>query len=214
MSRVEVPKKDAQFANWAKKFADNAAVYATELNLTPEQVEALTESVEQFRDAYTESQAAKAMAAGKVNTKDLLRRACEDLIRPTARVINANPQIENLVKANLGISVTSHPTGPVQPPTDLVAQGFANGVNKLSWNRNGNARNTTFLIEASYENSGTWHFVGVTNKTKFTHTGQIPGRQVVYRTFAARDDVRSGSSSWAMLYAMAPSEEHVQRLAA
>lgn len=214
MSRVEVPNKDAQFANWAKKFADNAAVYAAELNLTPEQIEALTESVEQFREAYTESQAAKAKAAGKINAKDSLRRACEDLIRPTARVINANPNIENLVKAKLGINVVGHSAGPVQPPTDLVAKGFANGVNQISWSRNGNARNTTFLIEASYDRSGVWEFVGVTNKTKFTHTGQIPGRRVVYRVFAARDDVRSGSSNWGCIYELATSEDQSPRLAA
>lgn len=214
MSRVQVPKKDAQFANWAKKFAANAAVHAAELNLTPDQVEALTESVEQFRDAYDESQAAKAKAAGKVSTKDEMRRVCEDLIRPTARVINANPNIATDTKASLGINVTHTSVSPVECPTEVMASGYANGTNVIRWNRNGNAKNTTFLVEALYENKGPWSFVGITNKTKLVHSGQVPGRNVTYRVFAARDDKRSGSSGWGTIYEGDYSNESVQPIAA
>lgn len=214
MSRVDIPRQDPQAINWVTTFASVATANATLLNLTVGQTTTLTGLATAFSNAYDDSEEAKADAKGKVSTKDGMRQACLEQFRSTAKVINANPNISSALKANLGISVTPSVAGPVVSPIDLVAKGFANGANKLSWKRNGNASGTTFGIEAMYDGAGPWVFVAFTTKTRFNHSGQTPGRMVTYRTFAQRDDIKSDPSEWAVLYPISEVETFTLKQAA
>ena len=85
-------------------------------------------------------------------------------------------------------------------PTNLVAYGTDIGINLLSWNRNGNKANTTFIIEAKIGAATTWQIVGTATKAEFKHTGQTPGQKVSYRVLARRPAGDSDFSNTAVVY--------------
>lgn len=200
MSRIDIPKQDSLFGPWASNFASVAAANVTTLQLTTGQATALTTLSNKFETAYTNSQVAKVNAKGKVGAKNIARGDCEEMIRSVAKVINASNTIPETLKADLGITISPSPIGPVTSPSSLVANGFDNGQNKLSWKRNGNAPRTAFLIEVKYGATGPWQFVAITSKTRFVHEGQTPGQMTTYRVFAQRNDFQSGASNLAVIY--------------
>lgn len=68
-------------------------------------------------------------------------------------------------------------------PASLVAQPFANGTVKLTWDSNGNYRNTTFVIEGSNDGAS-WSQIDTTNSQKITLTGYTPGQTFWFRVAA------------------------------
>lgn len=206
MSRVNIPTQDSIYGPWITTFASVATANITALGMTSGQALALTGLATSFGNALEDSTEKKAAAQGAVATKDLIRSVSEESFRAAAKLINANMNVSTALKAELGISVTPSVTAPVAPPTELVAIGYDTGFNKLTWKRNGNPDRTTFLIESRLGGSATWSFVAVTNKTRFMHSGQIPGLEITYRVTAQRDDLQSMPSNQSTLYGPEESE--------
>lgn len=212
MPNENLPIKDAQYGPWIINFASVATANATLLNLTSGQTTTLTGLANAFETAMLENTAAKLNAKTKAATKRNMRTASEAAFRPTAKIIAANPNIDNDLKGELGISLTPNPVGPVVPASELSSDGYASGVNRLRWNRNGNAQGTTFIIEASYNAGITWAIIGTTNRCTYAHTGQTPGVPVSYRVISQRKDTQSEPSSTTCVYS--PSEPEVFNLKA
>lgn len=206
MSRVDIPKQDAAYNAWITNFVSVATANATLLNLTVGQTTTLNGLATAFSTAYDDSEGSKITTKSKVALKDSMREASEGQIRVTAKVINANPSISNSLKADLGITIAPAPAGPVGPPSDLLVVGYDNGVNKLSWSRNGNGEGTAFILEARIGTSVNWSYVGMTTKTKFSQMEMTPGEQVMYRVVAQRDDIQSAPSNVAIVYPIAEAE--------
>lgn len=87
-----------------------------------------------------------------------------------------------------------------QTPTDLVASGTSDGINKLKFNRNGNKPKTVFLVEAKIGNATDFVIIGTSMKQTFEHKNQKPGVKVVYRIRAQRGDDYSDYSNTATVY--------------
>lgn len=200
MSAVQIPSKDAEYRTWLNNFATVALANAAELDLTTGQTTNITALSTAFTNAYTASQAGKASLKGMISTKDNMRKASEELIRSVAKLINANDNISDQLKADLGINVLPTPVGPVAVPEDLVVHTFQSGVNALSWKRNGNAYGTTFLIEYQLPGSSTWTILTSATSVRYDHEGQVAGQQIAYRVSAKRGTIQSGPSNVAIAY--------------
>lgn len=203
MSNESIPGRDDLYGPWIINFASVATANATLLNLSVGQTSTLTSLATAFENAQITNTAAKLAAKGAASAKRGMRQATEDQFRSTAKVINANPNITNTLKSELGINVTPTPVGPVVPATDLTAIGYANGQNKLKWKRGTNAPGTGYLIEASYGDSEEWSFVAMSTATRYTHTSQTPGAKVTYRVISQRAGVQGGASNEAIVYGVA-----------
>lgn len=208
MASDNVPVRDSVFGPWLLNFAAVAAAHSTELNLSNDQTTAMQEFADSFKTACIENTAAKAHAKGKAAAKRGIRRGSEDFFRGIAKVIAADRSIDTNLKAELGIKVSPSPLGVVVPVKDLAVNGFANGRNVLTWNRNGNADGTAFLIEVCHADSGTWSLMDVTSRCRYIHDDQTPGVQIQYRIISQRANKKSGPSNVAIIYA-APSLKSV-----
>lgn len=214
MSRVDIPAQDAFYGPWIINFASVATANITALNMTSSQALQLTGMATAFQTAFGDTDEAKLNLASKVATKNTIRAVSEESFRAAAKFVNSNGNVSSGLKAELGITITPSSAGPVANPSELVAVGYDNGQNKLAWSRNGNAKGTSFSIEAKYGASGPWTFVAYTTKTKFTHNGQTPGQMVTYRIIAQRDDLQSGASNQATIYEISEVETFTLKQAA
>lgn len=191
MSRVIIPDSDSMFNIWADNFATVAAANGPALGLTPGQITTLTSLATLFGTDYLASEAAKVEAKSKVAAKDSTRFSTEGYIRNIAKVINADANIPNSLKASLGISVTPSVPGPVNVPIGLEVVSFVEGVNRLTWKANGNKPATTYILEYQLPGEAAWVYLSSLTAKKFDHTGQIVGQQVSYRVSAKRGSVQS-----------------------
>lgn len=206
MSRVDIPSFDSEYMPWIINFASVATANATLLNLTSGQTTNLTALATAFQNAYEDSEATKITAKSKVATKNSMRAASEAAFRSVAGFVNANDNVSDGVKADLGITITPSSAGPVVQPTDLVAVGGDNGTNRLAWSRTGNAYGTSFIIEAKIGESGPWTYVNSTTRVKYADAGRTPGIQIAYRVIAQRDGVSSSPSNTAVIYLASEAE--------
>lgn len=195
-----IPGPDAQYNDWGQNFSVVCAGSAVALGLSGPELTEINDAANEFNEAYTTSETAKNAARGAVAMKDESRVSTTEVFRRFARQFLADPNVPSSLLAELGLNVGSGSSGPVQVPTELSAVGYDNGENKLRWNRNGNAANTVFVVEARVGNTGEWFFVDVTTKTRFTHDGQTPGTEVFYRVYAQRAGSQSGYSNIAVVY--------------
>lgn len=214
MSRVDIPSQDAYFGPWITNFASVATANITALNMTSSQALQLTGLATAFSTSFDDTAEAKTNLASKVATKNTTRLVAEESFRAAAKFVNANNNVSSGLKAELGISMSPSPAGPVATPLDLTATGFSNGAVKLAWDRAGNAGGTAFLIEAKYGLSTVWSFVAMTTRAKYTHSNQTPGNQITYRVTAQRDGIQSEPSDIAVLYQVSEVETFTLKQAA
>lgn len=119
------------------------------------------------------------------------------------KMIKANKKISNPIKESLNISTkVGNAAVNLTPnePTDLTVIGFYNGINRLTWKRNGNTQNTPFIIEHRFNETEAWQYLDVITATKYEHIGQTPGVKIYYRIIAKRSKTKSGHSNIAVAY--------------
>ena len=133
------------------------------------------------------------------------RVALVDNLKDVARSIYAQPGLTDGDIASTGLAVHDYHPSPSQTssPTNLVANAFANGTVKLTWNRNGNGRTTTFLIESSFDGSE-WTYAGTTTAARITLSGYAPGTATLFRVTANRAGGTSEPSETAGIYLAMP----------
>ena len=71
-----------------------------------------------------------------------------------------------------------------QPPSDLAAFGYSNGVNALTFTGNNAAGSVTYVIEAKIGDTEPYVIVGTCTSQKFKHTGVTPGQFYQYHVRA------------------------------
>jgi hypothetical protein len=195
-----IPKRDNVAKQWLTNFATVAQANATALGLTAGQATTLGNTVKDFATGIDDVESARNAYRGAVQSKVNARFNATKLVRPYAqRWMNSGTIAESLL-AELGLPITPHTTS-LEDPKELVAVGYSNGDNKLSWKRNGNRNGTVFVIEAKYGASTNWGQIDAVTSTRYTHSNQTPGTQVVYRVRARRGEAVSGYSNTAVVYA-------------
>ena len=194
-----IPSPDLDYKGWITRFAELCEINEKELGLTPEQILAIQEQSAKFKSLCDLTSEKKNQLKGIVAAKDKARRTSTETARAIAKQIKANPAVGPGILGILGI-VQPRTSGPLVMVKKLVVTGTSNGVNSLTWNRNGNAQGTVFLIESKLEGDSDWNFVAAVTKTSFQDTDQIPGQTKYYRVKASRSGKTSSPCSPAVIY--------------
>ena len=194
-----IPGGDTQLNTWLDNFVKQCETYESELGLDTGSLGSITTLTAAFQTSLGNVTTAKEELKGLVSTKDEDRDDIVTLVRTFSRQWKNDPTISSSILNALGI-VSSSTSGPVTMVTNLVASGCGDGENKLTWNRNGNTPETTFVIEARIDGTATWFFAGTTTKSKFTHTGQTPGQAIWYRVTSSRGSTLAGPTQPVLLF--------------
>lgn len=200
MAYINVPGTDSGLVGFLKQFDSAMQLYSSTLGFDAADESIVQGADEGFSEKLETADASKLAMKGAVAEKDSQRRASVSVIREYAQRIKSNPAATPTILEAFGISVTPSASGPVTVPTLLTAEPAATSVCKLSWNRNGNARGTTFTIESRGSTSGAWTFVGTTTKAKFSDANATPGVTKYYRVRASRGNSVSAWSLEAVIY--------------
>jgi hypothetical protein len=195
-----IPSPDPAFDAWLANFGAKCDTYSGDLNLTPAEVTVIQALASTFHTKLTEVNNGKDTLKGLVAGKDSNRKSTTTTVRGLAKQFKAIPGISPQILADLGI-VSSSSAGPVVTVTGLAVVGCDDGVNKLTWNRSGNAQGTQFIIESSPTGNSDWDLVDVVTAVGYRHTNQIPGERQYYRIRSKRASTTSAPCAPVVVYA-------------
>ena len=192
---------NSEFINLLNEIATKAEGKAEEFGLTQEIVDD-AKARRLNLQAKLSDQIAKRDAAKAATTVINQTRKSDDQFISDLKVRMRLEKVppEKFVEAGLDADDSTPSVVAPQTPTDLVVEGFSNGTNKLKFNRNGNKKNTVFIIEAKSGDAVDFVIVGTTTKTTFEHKNQKPGVKTVYRVRAQRGGDYSDYSNLATVY--------------
>ncbi len=185
-----LPTEDTQLEAWLENFATTCEKYETELDLNVESFALINGAVAGFAAGMTGIENARAISKAATVTKNEAKATATTVARTFAREFKANPSIPASILSELQI-VTNSPVAPVTSVSNVDVIGCDDGVNKVTWNRNGNSSTTSFIVEYKFPNNPLWILAGVVTKTKFDHKDQVPGDTVFYRVTATRNGVNA-----------------------
>ncbi len=193
---------DADFSVWLENFENVIDENLAALNLTAANLTEMQTLKEEMKNALAERQSVEEMKRAKIAVLREKRRAALKKVAYYNKILPANEAISIELIGRLGLNITVSNTATVEPsqPVGLVAESFANGINELSWKKNGNRAGTFYIIEARLETEPKFVYVGSTSKTKFEHKNQRPGVRMFYRVKALRHDEESTYSNEAVVY--------------
>lgn len=194
--------RDAQLRIWADNFYTVCSANAATLGLDLAELTSIDTARDQYVAALDNVAVARAMGLGATATKNTEKASLLDTIAVFANQFQSNPGVSQELIAELGLTVRGTGGGsvPLYPASGLTAVGCSDGLNRLKWAANGNESGTTYVIEAAFDGSVNWEYVDVSTSTRFDHTGQTPGRAVVYRIVATRSGFKAPPSNEAALY--------------
>ncbi len=194
-----IPDGEAQFNTWLQNFSlqcvDNDAV----LDLSAQDLVKIQTDAEDYTASYVVQAAAKDALKGATSERTKKRKSATAMARAYAKRFKSNPGVSNQLLGDLGI-LSSSSSGPVVTVDGFDVMGCDNGVNKLTWDRNGNANGTTFIIEFSKNAGTTWAFAGAVSKVTFSHEGQTPGQTTWYRVISNRAGISSAPTAPKAVY--------------
>lgn len=186
----------------------NAGVSATPTayGLTAAQASALDVAVTNFLDAKTAVEDKRSEYRAAVEEQNQFRDELVTLMSQYTSIIYKNPSVTPAMIALLGLEPRDTSPTPSVPftPTSFEATPFADGSVNFSWNRNGNSRNTNFVIEQKNP-GGEWSVLTTTTKTKISLFGFNPGEEKWFRVYATVNGQVSAPSFEDPIYAAAPS---------
>ena len=195
-----IPSNDLIYKQWLANFAAKCEVYEAATGLTEPQILAMQSQSAIFSATMTDLEAAKLALKSATQAKDTDRKTSSAMARTLAKQIKGAPGMTDAILADLGI-LASATAGPVVTVTGLDVTGCDDGVNKLKWDRTGNAPGTMFLIETSFDGLTGWELVDVTTKVTYDHVDQIPGQRQFYRIKSKRASTTSPACPPEVVYA-------------
>lgn len=195
-----VPSNDATYETWLANFAAKCDTYETLIGFTAEQLGAISLQSTGFATSMNNLEEAKLALKTTAQAKDTSKKTSTALARSYAKQIKGTQGVTNAILADFGILASSS-VGPVVTVTNLNVVGCDDGVNKLKWDRTGNANGTMFLIESSFDGLTGWELVDVTTKVTYDHIDQIPGQRQFYRIKSKRASTTSPACPPEVVYA-------------
>lgn len=119
-----IPRPDSSFDAWSINFWASLSNWWTEQGWDPASIKDVEIAIAAWHEAYAAHVAAQAAAEAARQAKDAARRAAQAAIRPVVAQVQVMPEVDNAVRAQLGISLrdaTRTPApAPVSAPTALV----------------------------------------------------------------------------------------------
>jgi hypothetical protein len=194
-----LPREDSQLQNWLDNFLSACVKNDEVLQLDADQINTINTQILGFDTGMTNVTATKAAAKSAVTAKNTAKSTISATVRTFAKQFKADPTIPASVLSELGI-VANAGNGPVVTVSSLTVMGCDDGVNKLKWDRNGNASGTLFIIEYKLQGQANWGIAGAVTKSSFDHVDQEPGQTVYYRVVSTRGGQTSNPTSAVVAY--------------
>lgn len=188
-----LPQDDLALQAWLNNFAETCEKYESELDLDTEELAEINGAASGFSTDLTAQSTAKAILKGATAAKNSAKTTANAVARKYAKEFKANPTVSSEILSELQI-VSNAVTSPVTTVTGVSVTGCDDGVNKVTWNRNGNSQGTSFIIEYRVDGQSNWNFAGVVTKVKFDHENQTPGVMTWYRIISTRAGTNSAPS--------------------
>ncbi len=202
MPKSYYPFNDPALETWLENLSTVMSANLAVLGISQEDYDALVADIGKFSQGLTAHVTAQAAAKAATETKD---KAKEDVISNFSVLVNkiqVDPNIPDSLREELGIPVHDKIPSDLTPypPTDLKAEGFADGTNKLNWKKGENKPGCLYVIEAMIGEATAFATVDVVTATKYDHQKQTPGMKAIYRVRAKRKDLLSSPSNEAAIY--------------
>ena len=178
-------------------------------------VEALGDASFVLGSTLNEQAQAKAALRAITLLKGHKKEGVVDALNAIAKIVYDNPDVTNNMIASLGFAprkAKSQPKAPVAV-TDLAVTPFADGTARLAWDRSGNRKGASFLIEAS-DDGQVWTMIDSTTRVSYTATGFAPGVPTWFRVTASNGVGRALPSAKVSMYAPDAPARPVLKLAA
>ncbi len=194
-------KSDVTLQNELANFLAQTTANATELGVTPAEVDLLTDNIAAFEAGMSSVVATKAAAKAAVTAKNEAAATLRAQIASFAQTWRANQAVKNSTLAD--VNVPPHATGgsttPATQPTDLNFTLPTETTVLLKWSRNGNKQGTVFNVQTSPTGTGNWTVSKITTATKATFTG-TPGTPIYFRVIAIRGQSTSAPSNMTVVW--------------
>lgn len=181
---------DADFNTTALDFVTKAKASPTNYGVTLADITPVETLLTAFNTSLTDHVAAMAAARSKREAKDNARALLLAGLRSVASKMEASGQLDTAEALSLHfhvrdmIQTLSVPQGPV----NLLAHGYENGDNTLSWDTGGNQPGTIYVPQYRLTPAGEWKSLRPVTKTTYVHRNQTPGAKVDYRVGVAHTD--------------------------
>jgi hypothetical protein len=185
-----------------ENFATVAQTNKEELGITDEQLTAIKAIKNKYQNDLNAKQAADDIQTAKNTAMRETHKDANSLVSFYNTTLKATKTISRSSLQQLGLNITtesSFATSSVMP-TNVVAEGFSNGINKIKWKKGSNISGTQYIVEAKSGEATVFSYAGVTTKSTFEHKEQRPGVRTFYRVKAQRNDESSPYSNEAVVY--------------
>lgn len=163
MPRSFLPSTDAALLAWSRNFSLRISATPTAYGLTAAQATSYAAANTAYANAYDAAVDPITRTRGKIAAKDDARKAVEAAARMLARYVQADPNVTNEQKIDLGLTVRKSDLTPVPPPAMSPDIDFVSVTGRTVRIR---------LHEASAARRG--KPAGVKGATVFSHVGQAP----------------------------------------
>ncbi len=100
-----IPRRDAEYTQWAKQFAQGCQARAAELGLSPAEVAKITGEDNSWVAVFLKHIQDKQTSMGSKAEKDLKRKTSERVFRTYAQLIQIRPETTDELRALLGLPI-------------------------------------------------------------------------------------------------------------
>ena len=197
-----IPHSEAKYLEWLENFCAVAKANVAALGITADEMKALDDFSGQYDSSIKQSVALTAELKSMNERKVSIKKKSIACVRGIVKQIQAKQTIANDLKKQLQITVPGQSSPvPVVPfqPLSLTVNVVSVGSYELKWDRNGNNRNTLFLVEAMFEDQKNFIPIITTSKSNFIHTGNKAGARITYRVKAQHGTIFSPPSLEAII---------------
>lgn len=197
-----LPVKDAALAQWLTNFVAVANVNMSTLRLTPSDLASLQSVAQQFHNDITVADTAKQAAMTATHTKKHSRTQGDAAARTLVKRIQGIPNVPPTLIQQLGMTVPApqRKVVPLTIPQTLQAVVQPTTQILLTWDINGNAPGTLYVMESKCGEAGTWTTINTQTAARMFDGGCTPGMTTYYRVSSKRGTRTSLPSAEAIVY--------------
>ena len=197
-----LPGKPLEVAQWLGNASTVATANLIAMGLVAADVTSLTTAKTTLDTTITNVTAARDAYKAAVVARKSAMKVAGTTARAVSKKVQAAATCPPNIKKQAGFNVRATPEKQVIPstPEKLVATGYDNGINLLTWNTAKNKAGTVYRVEAKLPGEKAFRIVTTTTKSRIELKGNIPGVVVEYRVCATRTTLLSGYSNVAVAY--------------
>lgn len=196
-SQTWISRTESGLVVQSGSLAFNVAGNYIELQIPLAASDDLTDLANEYSAAVKAKDDALAAARAAVRAAKDKRAALVTQMQLLNRLVQANPNVSDGLKENVGFPVYRRPSrGEPVTPTDLRVSVEGQATLFLRWNRAGNPASARFTIETRVGTTG-WTQLTTTTASRYRFSTGTPGIPTLFRVFAERNGMESAPSTQA-----------------